>query len=287
MLFPRSRLRQTITKTEFHKGEKMKKTMTLLLIVSAAFQLTGCTVVAMHAASTRMEEARSANAGKQLVPKDGQTRLIVVGQETLSYLGTGDTDWKINDTSFTQPRGTYSLIEVRPGIYHVYGNKRVLGGGEARSTIEVKEGESVCIYPVNPMSGPARMESYKGDACEPALRQLKNKDVIKELNKAGSIQTAARPSSAFADINDSEKLAQFGPKVKEGYDRFLARPLPRAFAFSEKGGAWSSWGTTPKNPDSAKEPSLRAVPDCEAYHHATCFLYAVDNDVVYQPRIKK
>ena len=108
----------------------MNKKITLLVIVIGAFQLTGCSVISMHAASTRMEEARSTNAGKQLVPKDGGTYLIVVGQETGSYLGSGDTDWKINNSSFTQPRGTYSVVRVRPGTYTAYGNKRVAGGGE-------------------------------------------------------------------------------------------------------------------------------------------------------------
>ncbi len=159
----------------------MNKKITLLVIVIGAFQLTGCSVISMHAASARMEEARSTNAGKQLVPKDGGTYLIVVGQETGSYLGSGDTDWKINNSSFTQPRGTYSVVRVRPGTYTAYGNKRVAGGGEATSSIEVKEGEAVCFYPVNPLSARARMETYKGDACDPILRPLKNQNIIGEV----------------------------------------------------------------------------------------------------------
>lgn len=152
-----------------------------LAMAIAALQLTGCSVVSMHAASTRMEETRSANAGKPLIPKDGGTYLIVVGQETLSYLGSGDTDWKINDSSFTQPRGTYSVVRVRPGTYTAYGNKRVVGGGEAMSSVEVNEGEAVCFWPVKPLSALARMETYKGDACDPILRPLRNQNVIGEI----------------------------------------------------------------------------------------------------------
>jgi hypothetical protein len=128
-----------------------------------------------------MEDARTANVGKQLVPKDGGTYLIAVGMETVSYLGSGSTDWKINDIFFSQPRGTYSVVRARPGTYAVYGNKRVAGGGEAASSIEIKEGEAVCFYPVNPLSAPARMETYKGDACDPILRPLKNQNVIGEV----------------------------------------------------------------------------------------------------------
>jgi hypothetical protein len=99
-----------------------------------------------------MEEARAANAGKQLVPKDGGTYLIPVGLETASYLGSGNTDFKINTTSFTQPKGTYSIVPVAPGAYIVYANKRVAGGGEATASVDVKKGEATCFHVVNPLS---------------------------------------------------------------------------------------------------------------------------------------
>jgi len=159
----------------------MDKKIKLVVIVLGAFQLTGCSLISMHAASTRMEEARSANVGKELVPKNGGTYLIVVGQETGSYLGSGDTDWKINNSTFTQPKGTYSVVKVHPGTYTAYGNKRVAGGGEITSAIEVKEGDAVCFFPVNPLAAPVRMETYKGDACDPILRPLKNQNVIGEI----------------------------------------------------------------------------------------------------------
>jgi hypothetical protein len=135
----------------------------------------------MHATSSRMEEARTANMGKQLVPKDGKTYLIPIGTETVSYLGTGDTEFQINNNSFTQPKGTYSLIAAFPGIYKVYANKKVVGGGEATANVEVKQGESVCFYVVNPMAAPARIEATKNDACDPFLRPLKNQNVIVAL----------------------------------------------------------------------------------------------------------
>jgi len=146
-------------------------------------QLTGCSIVSLHAASTRMEEARTANAGKQLVPKDGGTYLIAVGLESGSYLGSGNTDWKINDISFTQPRGTYSVIKVTPGAYSLYANKRVAGGGEASGQIDIKSNESICFYIINPMSAPARIETFKNDSCEPFLRPLRNQNIIDSLIK--------------------------------------------------------------------------------------------------------
>lgn len=159
----------------------MKKIISLSLLVLCASQITGCSVISAVATSNRMEEARAANTGKQLVPKDGGSYLIPVGTETISYLGSGDTDWKLNSVTFTQPKGTYSILKVEPGTYTVYGNKRVLGGGEATWPIEVKKGEAVCFHVFNPVSGPARIEIYKNDACDPILRPLKLINVVDKL----------------------------------------------------------------------------------------------------------
>ena len=153
-----------------------------LVILAGIYCLSGCSLVSLHATGTRMEEARSANAGKQLVPKDGGSYLISVGTETVSYLGSGDTDWKVSNTAFTQPKGTYSLIRAVPGAYAVYGNKRVAGGGEATSVIDVKASEVTCFYVFNPMSGAARIETYKGDACDPILRPLRQQSVVDKVN---------------------------------------------------------------------------------------------------------
>ena len=145
-------------------------------------QITGCSVISAVATSNRMEEARTANAGKQLVPKDDGTYLIAVGLETSSYLGSGDTDFKINNAEFTQPKGTYSIIPVNPAAYVVYANKRVVGGGEASATLDAKKGESLCFYVVNPLSAAARIEATKNDACDPFLRSIRNQNIVQKVN---------------------------------------------------------------------------------------------------------
>jgi hypothetical protein len=156
----------------------MKRILALAILITGGFQLSGCSVISAVATSNRMEEARALNTGKQLVPKDGQTYLIPVGTETISYLGSGDTDYKINTTEFTQPKGTYSIIKATPGSYTVYANKRVAGGGETTARVEVKAGEAVCFYIFNPISAPARIEVAKNDVCEPLLRPLRNVNVV-------------------------------------------------------------------------------------------------------------
>jgi len=164
-------------------GLNMKKILiSVVVTLVGTFSISGCSVISAVATSQRMEDARSANLGKQLVPKDGGSYLIPVGTETISYLGSGNTDWKINNVQFTQPKGTYSIIKVSPGAYTIYGNKRVAGGGEATSPIEVKTNEAICFYVFNPVSGPARIDSYKGDACDPILRPLLNQNILEKLN---------------------------------------------------------------------------------------------------------
>jgi hypothetical protein len=162
----------------------MKRILASAILITCGFQLSGCTVISAVATSNRMEEARTANTGKQLVPKDGQTYLIPVGTETVSYLGSGDTDYKINTTEFTQPKGTYSIIKAAPGSYTVYANKRVVGGGETTARVDVKAGEAACFYIVNPISAPARIELAKNDVCDPFLRPLRNVNVVQAISNA-------------------------------------------------------------------------------------------------------
>lgn len=159
----------------------MSRVLASIAILIGASQLSGCTVISAVATSERMESARAANAGKQLVPKDGKTYIIPVGAETVSYLGSGDTEYKLNNTSFVQPKGTYSIVEATPGAFAVYGNKHVVGGGEATSLLNVKERDAICFYVINPISAPARIETYTNDACDPILRSLKNQNVVGEI----------------------------------------------------------------------------------------------------------
>jgi hypothetical protein len=68
--------------------------------------------------------------------------------------------------------------------------------------------------------------------------------------------------------------------MRERYSQFLTRPLPRAFVISE-GGDWRvAWG---RPSGTTGSPSERAMKECEALKRGRCFVYAVDNEVVYRP----
>jgi dienelactone hydrolase len=83
----------------------------------------------------------------------------------------------------------------------------------------------------------------------------------------------APPPSDFAAI-DAANTLPVGTAGKAGYAKFLEMALPRAFAASGKG----AWGMA--RGDYAVG---RALGNCQRYG-APCALYAVDNDVVWNPR---
>lgn len=205
----------------------MKKLLTVGLVAFSGLNITGCSVISAVATSSRMEDARAANAGKQLVPKDGGTYLIPIGTETISYLGTGDTDFKVNNIAFTQPKGTYSIVGAAPGKYIIYANKRVVGGGETTASLELKKGDAACFYIINPISAPARIESATNDVCDPFLRPLKNQNTITTFqtgSQANPDASMAVPgviketvsSGSTSQSNPAKRLDDLNGMLKKG-----------------------------------------------------------------------
>jgi hypothetical protein len=90
-------------------------------------------------------------------------------------------------------------------------------------------------------------------------------------------------ASGYADSNDMSKLDGFRPQVREVYQKFLARPLPRAFALSDNGGPYEAWSRIPRNPADSPDPAVRVISGCEKFYQTHCRLYAVDRTVVYRP----
>lgn len=116
---------------------------------------------------------------------------------------------------------------------------------------------------------------------------------------AGSIATAAAsawPSSACvgagkrrapavapdSPLADASRLPHASERMREQYRTFLSCPLPRAFAISEGGKWWYAWSTTPADKTLPADPGERALLNCERTHSGRCFLYAVDEQVVYE-----
>jgi dienelactone hydrolase len=85
----------------------------------------------------------------------------------------------------------------------------------------------------------------------------------------------APPATRFAALDDASKLPLVTAEVKEnGYRRFLATDLPRAFAIGPS-GEWSYV--------SGANAIKRALERCAGYAKLECKLYAVDDAVVWAP----
>jgi hypothetical protein len=82
----------------------------------------------------------------------------------------------------------------------------------------------------------------------------------------------APPQSHFAAIDDISKIPFVGDGGRKGYQGFLDRDLPRAFAISPKGD-WAYRGG-----ENAISEALKACSD-----KGDCQLYAVDDQVVWHP----
>jgi serine protease Do len=99
----------------------------------------------------------------------------------------------------------------------------------------------------------------------------------------GAAKTPPPPAPRDPAVADASRLPNANDKMREQYRAFLSCPLPRAFAISEGGKSWYSWSNKPADPGAPAEPSERALRACEKTNSGACFLYAVDDRIVYRP----
>ncbi|MGY4827270.1 S1C family serine protease [Sphaerotilaceae bacterium SBD11-9] len=96
---------------------------------------------------------------------------------------------------------------------------------------------------------------------------------------APAVPTATQAASG-RDITNLALLPYASERMRERYSQFLTRPLPRAFVVSESGDWRVTWGMPA---GTAGSPAERAMKECEALKRGRCFVYAVDNEVVFRP----
>ena len=91
-------------------------------------------------------------------------------------------------------------------------------------------------------------------------------------------QSEGPPSQMDSRIDQAPMTAE-----TKSYARgFFSRPNPKAFAFSpEKGVAWAAWGSS--SLEVAKETAVR---ECEKRTGTECTLFAVDQQIVWQPAVE-
>ena len=91
------------------------------------------------------------------------------------------------------------------------------------------------------------------------------------------------PAMSSASVTDADAIAFIGQGCRRFYaQEWLKFPMPRAFAISPTGYCHSAAGFNPTN-GTHKDPAIRALEGCSAKANTPCQLYAVDNNVVYNP----
>jgi hypothetical protein len=91
------------------------------------------------------------------------------------------------------------------------------------------------------------------------------------------------PATSITPVADAEAVPYIGEACRRFYaQEWLKFPMPRAFALAPTGYCHSGAGFNPKN-GTHKDPAIRALEGCTAKANTPCQLYAVDNNVVYNP----
>jgi hypothetical protein len=109
----------------------------------------------------------------------------------------------------------------------------------------------------------------------PRYPVMNNKPWMAPPSGVGAKHFDPLPSaSGFAAIDDSAAIPYLSPADRATYLAYLAAPVPKAFAISQQGMArWVSGDT---------QAMRRALAICSAHPGAQCWLYAVDDRVVWQ-----
>jgi dienelactone hydrolase len=90
------------------------------------------------------------------------------------------------------------------------------------------------------------------------------------------VSDVVRPAATgFAKVDEIDKVPRISEVGRKGYADFLRRGLPRAFAL----GTPTAWGWAAEGDD----PTARALANCQKNSKGPCKLYAVDDEVVWQP----
>jgi hypothetical protein len=98
---------------------------------------------------------------------------------------------------------------------------------------------------------------------------------------AAAAALPARPiGSGFAAIDDIDAIPYLNDRGRKGYREWLARETPRAFAISDDGKWYATWGHSP-DASLPKDAGERALLMCERAAHKPCKLYAVNGAVVW------
>ena len=102
--------------------------------------------------------------------------------------------------------------------------------------------------------------------------------------RSGVLKVSTNLRSVIPSIEDVDAVPYLNQRGRLGYLGFLRAPFPpRAFAIS-RDGAWGRWAVGWDGVWSIEEVKERALANCQKHSSVACFLYAVNETVVWKPQ---
>ena len=183
-------------------------------------------------------------------------------------------DWA---ASLVDAFGVFGSRSTVPSLWFYGENDQLFGPKLAASmyTAYTKAGGKAKLVAYGPFKNNAHAMSVSRDGVPIWLpeteRFLKSVGMPAEVKYAVTAIEAA-PRTDFAPLNSMPPYLR--GKGFDGYNEFLKRPIPRAFALSPSG----AWGWA----EDGDDPTTRALANCQKNSRAPCKLYAIDDYVVWK-----
>jgi dienelactone hydrolase len=155
-----------------------------------------------------------------------------------------------------------------PYVFHQMHEQYVGAGGKAELVAFGSFGSDA-----HSTFGSRHGESIWQPAVEKFMHQVGLPTDIIFPEYAPPMRLATPATSGFAGLLEIEKVPHVSDKGREGYQVFLSKQQPRAFAVSEAG----AWGWA----EAGDDPLQRALDNCNKRSKEQCRLYAVDDQVVW------
>lgn len=157
--------------------------------------------------------------------------------------------------------------------------------GIGRQLVEQLQSARAVVMPGAPAPAPALAASAAPSASPAiAVAPLAPASAGTPAAVAPPAPTAPRRSvaSGFASIDDVDAIPYLNDRGRKGYQDWLRRPTPRAFAIADDGHWYATWGR-PADPDLPADAGERALQQCARNAGRNCKLYAVNGAVVWRP----
>lgn len=271
------------------------------VVVQAETMVTNCHVLAKakRVAVKREKETFDAKLALWDVKRD-VCQLQVTGLKAPAVVVADSAKVSVGQSAYAigNPKGleltmsaglVSSLRRNEAGQLILIQTSAAISGGSSGGGLFDDQGRLIGLTTIGSVTGDAQNLNFAVPS--DWVRELPQRHALAAASAASAASTpAAQPrkfaapaDGSFAHIEDVDRLPYANERMREAYRAFLSRPLPRAFVISEGGGWQMASGTQLPTPVGPSTPADNAQRECVRARNGRCFVYAIDNRVVYQP----